>query len=135
MFPTEVLNNFARSTFRRMKIDAIILSGRWKRAGERKTRGGERVTPRDERRGIVGRLLTSMHLLTCSNGLRYFYIKLTAGGQVSRGDSRLQRIEKVKISDTRHRHRSSQNLETLNPSRNVFSRKYFRSRNCFLFPR
>lgn len=39
---------------------------------------------RDKRREAVDRLLTSMHLLTCSNGLRYFNIKLTAGGQVSR---------------------------------------------------
>lgn len=43
----------------------------------RKTRGAKDearkgVTPRGERRGIVGRLLTSMHLLTCSNGLRFF---------------------------------------------------------------
>lgn len=43
------------------------------------------VTPRNERCGIVDRLLTSIHLLTCSNGLRYFYIKLTAVGQVSLG--------------------------------------------------
>lgn len=113
MFPTEVLNNFARGTFRRIKIDAIILSGRWKswreRKRERKT-ARKGVTPRDERRGIVGRLLTSMHLLTCSNGLRYFHIKLTAGGQVSRWLLvPSQCIENAKIFDgpLRHRQRSA----------------------------
>ena len=96
MFPAEVLNNFARGTFRRIKIDMIILSGRWKSWRGIARKG---VTPRDERCGIVGRLLTSMHLLTCSNGLRYFYIKLTAVGQVTAALVFLQCIEEAKISD------------------------------------
>lgn len=63
---------------------------------ERKTEGGEgrRGREKDERRRdakerehreTVGRLLTSMHLLTCSNGHRYFCIKLTAGDRVTHG--------------------------------------------------
>lgn len=102
--------------------------------GEGHARKG--VTPRDERRGIVGRLLTSMHLLTCSNGLRYFYIKLTAEGQVSRGRSfrydvsRKPKFPTGTFDIVATRPRIS---KYLNPFRNVFSRKYFRSRNRFFF--
>lgn len=60
----------------------------------------ERQISRDKRREAVDRLLTSMHLLTCSNGLRYFNIKLTVGGQVSRIPVLLQRI--VKFSRDTH---------------------------------